>query len=225
MSIVYTDDKHYSDIADAIRSKGVSGTFKPDEMAQAVLDIPSGGITPTGNINITDTNVTDVTNYATAQVVSENLKPENIKKDIDVLGIIGSFEGGGGSLPSVISKIGGGSFTLANDTLASSYKWEHNLGELPKGYMLWTDDDTYEPYNVGVIVTVIAEFNQMQTGASTTEYGAAYFMRRNTSGNLDTYSETISFNNLKNYATATMLGAPSSRYLKAGCTYKWFAWA
>lgn len=43
MSIVYTDDKNYSDIADAIRSKGVSGTFKPDEMAQAVLNIPSGG--------------------------------------------------------------------------------------------------------------------------------------------------------------------------------------
>lgn len=101
MSIVYTDDKHYSDIADAIRSKGVSGTFKPDEMAQAVLDIPSGGITPTGNINITDTNVTDVTNYATAQVIDANLVAENIKKNVSILGVLGEFEGGGGGLPNV----------------------------------------------------------------------------------------------------------------------------
>lgn len=41
MSIVYTDDKHYTDIAEAIREKGVEGNFKPAEMAAAVRAIPT----------------------------------------------------------------------------------------------------------------------------------------------------------------------------------------
>lgn len=43
MSIGITDNQHYSDIADAIRYKGVTGTFKPSEMAAAITSIPSGG--------------------------------------------------------------------------------------------------------------------------------------------------------------------------------------
>lgn len=123
MSKVVTDNKHYSDIAEAIRDKGVNGAFKPSEMADAILsisgsgsggdyniesvddghggqilnitDAEGGGIVPEGNINITDTNVTDVTQYATAQVVDANLVAENIKKDVEILGVMGELEGGG----------------------------------------------------------------------------------------------------------------------------------
>lgn len=42
MATVLTDNQHYSDIADAIRAKGVSGTFRPSEMATAIASIPSG---------------------------------------------------------------------------------------------------------------------------------------------------------------------------------------
>ena len=43
MTIRYTDDRHYGDIASAIRSKnGTSNTYAPSEMAQAILDIPTG---------------------------------------------------------------------------------------------------------------------------------------------------------------------------------------
>jgi hypothetical protein len=55
------------------------------------------GITPTGNINITNTNTTNVTNYATAKVVDENLVASNIKNGVTILGILGTFSGGGGS--------------------------------------------------------------------------------------------------------------------------------
>lgn len=65
-----------------------------DGYSPVTVNVPQG-ITPTGKINITDTTETDVTDYATAQVISENLKPENIKKNIDILGVVGSFEGGG----------------------------------------------------------------------------------------------------------------------------------
>lgn len=49
-------------------------------------------ITPTGKKTISDTSETDVTAYATAQVVDENLIAGNIKKDVVILGITGSYE-------------------------------------------------------------------------------------------------------------------------------------
>ena len=52
-----------------------------------------GGLIPSGNINITSTEETNVSEYATAQVVDENLVAGNIKKDIDILGVTGTYEG------------------------------------------------------------------------------------------------------------------------------------
>ena len=54
------------------------------------------GITPTGNIQLTSTAQTDVTNYATAQVVDADLVAGNIKKDVNILGVTGTYEGSGG---------------------------------------------------------------------------------------------------------------------------------
>lgn len=58
----------------------------------------NGGVTPHGTKNITDTTVTDVKNYANAQVVDEDLIASNIKKDVDILGVVGTFEGSGGGI-------------------------------------------------------------------------------------------------------------------------------
>lgn len=46
----------------------------------------------TGKVNITGTTEVDVTNYATAQVVDENLIAGNIKKDVTILGVTGTYE-------------------------------------------------------------------------------------------------------------------------------------
>lgn len=43
MAIMRTDSANYSTIADAIRAKGVTGNFKPNEMAEAISAIVSGG--------------------------------------------------------------------------------------------------------------------------------------------------------------------------------------
>ena len=50
-------------------------------------------VSPTGNIEITDTKETDVSNYATAQIVDANLKAENIKEGVIILGITGEYTG------------------------------------------------------------------------------------------------------------------------------------
>jgi hypothetical protein len=45
MSIIMTNSQNYTNIADAIRAKnGQSALYKPSEMAQAILNLPSGEI-------------------------------------------------------------------------------------------------------------------------------------------------------------------------------------
>lgn len=50
-------------------------------------------VLPTGNIEITDTEETDVSKYATAQIVDVNLKAGNIKNGVIILGITGTYTG------------------------------------------------------------------------------------------------------------------------------------
>ena len=83
----------FTNIANAIRTKkGTSAKYLPENMAEEIDGIPTG-ITPSGKIEITNTEEINVTNYATAQVVDSNLSAENIKKDISILGVMGTFEG------------------------------------------------------------------------------------------------------------------------------------
>lgn len=69
-------------IAEGVEILGVVGNFK-------------GGIEPSGKYIITNTQEVDVTQYAKAQVIDENLKAENIVENVEVLGIIGTYRRGG----------------------------------------------------------------------------------------------------------------------------------
>lgn len=70
MSIVTTDSSNYAGIADAIRAKGVQGTFKPREMAAAIEGIAAGAAEIADGMVITardaDGNPTAVTIYGSA---------------------------------------------------------------------------------------------------------------------------------------------------------------
>ena len=50
------------------------------------------GVQPSGKKEITSTAEVNVASYATAQVVDEDLVAGNIKKDVDILGVVGSYE-------------------------------------------------------------------------------------------------------------------------------------
>ena len=77
MSNVVIDKQKIDILANAIANKsGEPVTMTLDEMVSAVDGIQTGGggITPTGNIDITQAGVTDVTNYASATVPSATVE-------------------------------------------------------------------------------------------------------------------------------------------------------
>lgn len=59
------------------------------QYAKANVNVPNPS---TGKIEITGTAEVDVTAYASAQVVDVNLIAGNIKKDVTILGVTGSYE-------------------------------------------------------------------------------------------------------------------------------------
>lgn len=77
--------------------------------------IPEGLIIPYGTIDITTTEEVDVGAYKTAQVVDSNLIADNIKKDIAILGITGTYEGEKG----LTATVDGETLILSSGTVAN----------------------------------------------------------------------------------------------------------
>ena len=59
------------------------------QYATVTVNVPNPS---TGKVEITGTSEVNVTAYATAQVVDANLIAENIKKDVTILGVTGTYE-------------------------------------------------------------------------------------------------------------------------------------
>lgn len=66
-----------------------NGSVSVAEYATAAVNVPNPS---TGKLTIDSTEEVDVTDYASAQVVDAYLKAENIKKDVVILGVTGTYE-------------------------------------------------------------------------------------------------------------------------------------
>ena len=71
----------------SITENGENIDVKQYATANVAVPNPSAG-----KVEITGTAEVDVTNYAAAQVVDANLIAENIKKDVTILGVTGTYE-------------------------------------------------------------------------------------------------------------------------------------
>lgn len=102
-----TKSKNYNDITKAINQRaGTTSTYSPGQIADAITNLPTPtyqqkSLTPdfsNGNVDVSADTGYDALSEVTIQKDS-NLTAENIKKDVTVHGITGSYEGGGGTNP------------------------------------------------------------------------------------------------------------------------------
>lgn len=70
-----------------------SNYYKPEEIANVTPTTNAQVITPTANSVFNQVNVSAVTS-----AIDQNIKAENIKKDVTILGVAGTLEEGGGEL-------------------------------------------------------------------------------------------------------------------------------
>jgi len=119
----------------------------------------------------------------------------------------------GGSLPTSISKIDGGSFTFVSDTTVTE-QITHNLGVIPIGVMVWCDTEPYPNLYFGCLFNNPVNNNVFRVIG----YRTGSTMDRNTS-----YQGTAP---LANMLTSTVWSLFHGSYkYKGGTTYKWIALA
>ena len=90
-TVLVKEDDVLQATADAIRTKnGSTDKYIPAEMANEIWQI--NGVIPNDTYLITNANdgSWDVSTYKYAMVYDPNLIPENIKKNVDILGITGT---------------------------------------------------------------------------------------------------------------------------------------
>lgn len=147
----------------------------------------------------------------------------------DAVGAIPTSGGGGAELPSIISALAGGSFTLSESARCNTQQIQHGMAAVPKGFFIWSDD----------------AFTETGTGDTTLYFESGYFSNidtRNTSGACAGYyacqyyrqsDMRVGLNNgvrtsaqISGFVNATRICMNSSNEsFLAGKTYKWIAWA
>lgn len=138
---------------------------------------------------------------------------------------IASISGGGGSLPSIISKIDGGSFTPSSDTQGTAYSISHNLGVVPKGFVIWSEDalsgTEATRYMANAYMTVVDVTRSNDTHYDAT--GAVYILYN---GSATSVNAALASSAVDDYMTTSVIKWNNSAiYYKSGLTYKWLAWA
>ena len=157
---------------------------------------------------IHDSTLEDIADAIRSKTGSSALiNPEDMPTEIASIETGG---GGGGSLPSIISKIDGGSFTPSSDTVTGNYIISHNLGEAPKGVAIWATNMDRVVYSVRVADYYLAVLDNYVLEQVNTNAG-----RREVSGAVA--SGDMGANSIKMTV--------SQNYYKANTTYNWLAWA
>lgn len=135
---------------------------------------------------------------------------------------------GGGSLPSVTSKIDGGSFILASDESVQSHRIAHDLCENPKGFAIWTEELTEAEADdlIHLIYASFYNYNFAKTSTAS-NLGCGLYLRRNKDGSAAAASGLpVNATQFGYWINSNSIGVDAgSTYYKAGVTYKWLAWA
>lgn len=126
---------------------------------------------------------------------------------------------GGGSLPSVISDIKGGSFSFDVNKQSNDVHIPHSLGAVPTAFLIWTDDIDVTTEANGIIIRGAFVVDKSADGLVT-----SYLHQIGTSnGNFNHYTRSVGASYAA-YANADYISynVGNASY-KANTTYKWIA--
>lgn len=168
------------------------------------------------NIKYKGSTIADIT-----ESVTKTLKTSGKYCEADI--VVENTQDGGGSLPPVVSKIDGGSFTPTSETSTTDYSISHNLGEKPSGFVIWTDDVHYG--TAGSDSIILVNLMLKVCNYSETDIAAYAATRKGKTGVFGQYNNTVAATAESSWLSASYIicGIGSTVY-KAGVTYKWFAW-
>lgn len=171
---------------------------------------------------INESTLTDIADAIRSKTGGSALiNPEDMADEIESI----STGGGGGSLPSIISKIDGGSFTPSSDTQASSYSISHSLGVTPKGFVIWTEDDLSGNVATRYMANSFLTLTDV-TRSNDTHYDAMGVTSLLYNGNTSTVNATVASANVDDFMNSSSIKWNNNLiYFKSGLSYKWLAWA
>lgn len=237
MPVYFTSGEDLGNVADAIRAK-LASTLSleyPDGFVSAINDIPSGGITPTGTINITQNGTVDVTQYADANVAVPNsysasdegkvvsngalvsqgsdTVTQNGTVDTTLISSLTVNVSGGGS--SMVS----GTFTPEENTKTATF----NVGADATHFLVYATTNPYASDNIRKGSLIVLDW-------STSNIIAYRLTSNGTGSSPGAYIDwsalprdiTISNGVITVYYGAS--GAQDFNYWMAGITYQWYAW-
>ena len=180
-------------------TKTANGTYDTTTNNEVVVAVPQ----PSGNINITDMQSTNVANYATAQVVDADLVAGNIKKDVNILGVVGTYEGsgGGGSANVAVATVNGVEYTVPfSDEYSLTYSWSGNTCETT----VYTEDSD-------VVCTLLLDILNRRLLYLCASSSSGKTAKKNEDGSVSTISLTNSYT----YDGKTVYYASSTSYSNA----------
>lgn len=141
---------------------------------------------------------------------------------------IGTISGGGGSLPPVITKIDGGSFTVPSDVLCETFNIVTTLNIPAKYFLIWTDDlNSFDAISSKGLILATVNIRQFESASGTTRYGFYSFIQRQAAGGSYQGATTMNYaNNPEAFTNNNMIRYNvADTYYISGKLYKWVAFA
>lgn len=150
-----------------------------------------------------------------------NLIAENIKSGVYIYDVMGTYEGGGGGLPSGIYALASGEIIPTQDT-TSTLSVTHNLGVAPN-FCIWCDTADYSssPGTSIAIGGAMIDKKAQYSSSSTITYNVLYSIYAYNTNGILTHTGSRANNTTDMTSTKVNLRVTTGYPIKAGHTYKW----